>query len=59
MRACGLGDDPAAAILDGGALALSSGPPFGIQGRGFARLNFGTSPALVEEIVERLARVVQ
>jgi len=58
FRELGLGDDPAAAILERGGLALNSGPTFGPQGAGFARLNIGTSPALVEEAVERIARTV-
>jgi cystathionine beta-lyase len=58
FRELGLGDDPAAAILERGGLALNSGPTFGPQGAGFARLNFGTSPALVEAAVERIARAV-
>jgi cystathionine beta-lyase len=59
FRALGLGEDPAAAILERGGLALNSGPSFGPQGAGFARLNFGTSPALVEAAVERIARTVE
>jgi bifunctional pyridoxal-dependent enzyme with beta-cystathionase and maltose regulon repressor activities len=43
------GPDPSQPILARGRLALSPGPQFG----GFARLNLGTSPALVEEAVER------
>jgi cystathionine beta-lyase len=58
LRALGLGDDPAEPILERGRLALSPGPQFGPRGAGFARLNFGTSPALVEEAVRRIARVV-
>ena len=58
LRRLGLGEDPAAVILERGGLALNSGPTFGPQGAGFARLNFGTSPALVEEAVERIARAV-
>jgi cystathionine beta-lyase len=54
-RALPLGDDPAAAFLERGRVALSPGPNFGRQGRGFARLNFGTSAALVAEAVERMA----
>src|SRR5690606_32487551 len=38
-RALGLGDDPARVFLDRGRVALSPGPTFGVQGRGFARLN--------------------
>jgi cystathionine beta-lyase len=58
LRALELGDDPSAAIREHGGVALSPGPSFGRQGAGFARLNIGTSPALVEEAVERIARVV-
>jgi cystathionine beta-lyase len=58
MRALELGDDPSDAILERGRLALSPGPIFGQEGRGFARLNFATSPALVEEAVARIARTV-
>jgi cysteine-S-conjugate beta-lyase len=54
-RELGLGDDPAAAFLDRGRVALSPGPDFGRQGRGFARLNIGTSPELVAEAVRRMA----
>jgi cystathionine beta-lyase len=54
-RALELGDDPAAVFLERGRVALSPGPTFGELGKGFARLNFGTSPALVEEAVRRLA----
>lgn len=56
LRRLGLGPDPAAPILERGRLALSPGPQFGPQGAGFARLNLGTSPALVEEAVERICR---
>jgi cystathionine beta-lyase len=55
-RDLGLGDDPAELFLERGRVALSPGPRFGAQGRGFARLNFGTSNALLEEAVERMAR---
>lgn len=56
LRPLDLGEDPAEVILERGRLALSPGPQFGRQGAGFARLNFGTSPALVEEAVARIAR---
>lgn len=54
-RELGLGDDPAARFLEQGRVALTSGLLFGAPGRGFARLNFATSRALVEEMVERIA----
>jgi cystathionine beta-lyase len=56
LRAFGAGDDPAEAILERGRIALSPGPSFGSQGAGFARLNIGTAPALLEEAVERIAK---
>lgn len=58
FRALELGPDPSQPILERGRLALSPGPQFGPQGAGFARLNLGTSPALVEEMVERIARAL-
>ncbi|HLI44492.1 MAG TPA: aminotransferase class I/II-fold pyridoxal phosphate-dependent enzyme [Acidimicrobiales bacterium] len=51
----GLGDDPAAVLLERGRVALTSGLGFGEPGRGHARLNMGTSPELLEEIVRRVA----
>ena len=54
-RGLGLGDNPAEAFLERGRVALSEGPTFGEQGRGWARLNFGTSAALLEEAVLRMA----
>ena len=58
FRPLGLGPDPSQPILDRGRVALSPGPQFGPQGAGFARLNLGTSPALVEAAVERIAKAV-
>ena len=57
--ALGLGEDPAAAFLERGKVALSSGPSFGTGGTGFARLNIATSRKLLEEAVRRMASVVR
>lgn len=54
-RELGLGDDPAAAFRSRGRVALAPGPDFGAAGRGFARLNIGTSPDLMAEAVRRMA----
>ncbi|MEU4689246.1 aminotransferase class I/II-fold pyridoxal phosphate-dependent enzyme [Actinoplanes sp. NPDC023714] len=54
-RDLGLGDDPAAAFLERGRVALSSGPAFGTGGAGHARFNLATSPALITEAVRRMA----
>lgn len=50
----GLGDDPAARFLARGRVALSRGLDFGPNGAGFARLNMGTSRALLTEAVTRM-----
>jgi cystathionine beta-lyase len=50
--------DPAATFLANGRVAVSPGPAYGKQGDGFVRLNFGTSPELVSEMVMRMARAV-
>jgi cystathionine beta-lyase len=57
-RALRLGPDPARAFLEQGAVALSSGLTFGIEGEGFARLNFATTRTLLEEAVRRMRRAV-
>ena len=54
-RGLQLGDDPAAAMLRRGRVALSSGLQYGDAGAGHVRLNFGTSAELVVEIVHRMA----
>lgn len=54
-RALGLGDDPAVEFARRG-VELSPGPTFGAEGRGHVRLNFATSPTVLEEIVATMAR---
>jgi cystathionine beta-lyase len=51
-------DDPAADILANGRVAVNPGQDFGEQGRGFVRLNMGTSPALLEEITRRMGAAI-
>jgi cysteine-S-conjugate beta-lyase len=59
FRPLSLGDDPAATLLERGRIALYSGPLFGEPGRGFARLNFATSPEILTEAVTRIATALQ
>ncbi|MFG2291089.1 MalY/PatB family protein [Streptomyces sp. NPDC048595] len=54
-RRLGLGDDPAAAFLARGRVALSPGPDFGTGGAGHVRLNLATSPEVLTEAVRRMA----
>ncbi len=58
-RDLGLGDDPAAAFLERGRVALNSGPTFGTDGAGFARLNLATGPEILTEAVHRMARALE
>lgn len=55
FREAGLGDDPAAVLLERGQVALSPGPSFGAEGAGYARLNFATSATILHEAVDRIA----
>ncbi|MEO6087654.1 MAG: pyridoxal phosphate-dependent aminotransferase, partial [Umezawaea sp.] len=53
-RALGLGDDPAAAFLDRGRVAFSTGADFGSGGTGFVRVNLATAPDVIHEAVRRM-----
>ncbi|MEU1539699.1 aminotransferase class I/II-fold pyridoxal phosphate-dependent enzyme [Actinacidiphila glaucinigra] len=57
-RKLGLGDDPAAAFLARGRVALSAGSEFGTGGEGHARLNLATTPEVLTEAVRRMAKAV-
>jgi cystathionine beta-lyase len=56
--ALGLGDDPSAAFLARGRVALSPGPSFGRPGVGHARLNMGTSRQILAAAVDRMATAI-
>jgi cystathionine beta-lyase len=58
-RALGLGDDPMRFFRDEAGVLLFSGPSFGPEGEGFVRLNFGTPPRILEEILERMDSAVR
>lgn len=55
FRATGLGDDPAGWLLGAARVRLSEGPAFGPGGAGFARVNFATTPPVLDEILSRIA----
>ena len=55
FREVGGGDNPYATLLEHGKVALSPGPNYGTGGQGFARLNFATSPEILEQIIDRVA----
>ena len=52
------GDNPARRILKDAKVALHFGPAFGAEGAGHVRLNFGTSPEILTEAIERIASLV-
>jgi len=54
LAAYGLGDDPAAWLLANARVALGAGPDFGEHGKGFVRLNFATTRAVLDEALDRL-----
>lgn len=55
LQAMGWGENPARRILRDAKVALHYGPAFGDEGKGYVRLNFGTSPEIITEAVERIA----
>ncbi|MEU4015615.1 aminotransferase class I/II-fold pyridoxal phosphate-dependent enzyme [Microbacterium sp. NPDC028030] len=52
------GENPARRILRDAKVALHFGPAFGAEGAGYVRLNFGTSPEILTEAIERIAALV-
>lgn len=58
FRALGWDEDPAARILREARVALVSGPEFGPEGVGFARINFACGPEVLEEAIDRIAALV-
>ena len=54
VSACGLGEAPAARLLELAGVAVSEGTGFGTNGDGHVRLNFGTSGTVLDEILDRL-----
>lgn len=58
FRETGLGDNPAAVFQEEAKVVLTPGPACGEAARGFARLNFGTPLPVLEEIIDRIGRVL-
>jgi cystathionine beta-lyase len=58
VEALKLGDDPSKVLLEKGRVALNAGHTFGAQTSQYVRLNFATSPEIVTEAIDRIARTV-
>ncbi len=52
------GTDPFRFFHDVARVGLNDGADFGVHGRGFVRLNFATSRAVLDEIIDRMADAV-
>ena len=59
MRALDLPRGPYEFFLQQANVALSNGTTFGEPGRGFVRLNFATSRAILDEILERMEAALE
>jgi len=59
FRALDLRPSPFAFFLEKARVALSDGATFGAPGRGFARINFATSRAILAEALERMAKALR
>ena len=57
-REMGLPEGPFRFFLDRARVALGNGEDFGPPGQGCVRLNFATSPAVLEEVLGRMAGAV-
>lgn len=58
LRALNLGEDPGAVLIERAKVAFNSGHIYGALGKSHVRLNFATSPAIITEAIERIARVL-
>ena len=59
LSALGWGDNPAVRIRRDADVALHLGPLFGEEGRGHVRINFGCSPEVLREAVERIGALAR
>ncbi|MBT5849863.1 MAG: pyridoxal phosphate-dependent aminotransferase, partial [Acidimicrobiaceae bacterium] len=50
---------PAAVLLEKAGLALNRGMDFGSNSEGFARLNFATTPEILDMVIDRIVNAVK
>jgi cystathionine beta-lyase len=56
--AYGIGDDPAAYLVENAKVAFVPGVRFGEKFSSYIRLNFATSPEIIEDAINRVARTL-
>lgn len=59
LSAYALGENPAATLVEKAKVAFVAGARFGAQSDQFVRLNFATSPEIIEEAFNRLSPVLR
>ena len=59
LSALGWGENPAGRILRDARVAFHLGPYFGEEGHGHVRINFGCSPDVLREAIERVGALVR
>ena len=55
LRAFGLGEDPAAVLIEAARVALNSGHKYGAAYDGFVRINLACDPEILREAIHRIA----
>jgi cystathionine beta-lyase len=58
LESLNLGEDPSVTLLEKGRVAFNAGHTFGKQSSQYVRLNFATSPEIITEAIERIAKVI-
>lgn len=58
VESLNLGIDPSVTLIEKGRVAFNPGHAFGKQCDQYVRLNFATSPEIITEAIERIARAV-
>ena len=56
LTSLNLGSDPCATLLERGKVAINGGLMYGPRHSQFARFNFGTSPEIITEAIDRIVR---
>jgi len=58
VEALNLGENPTATLLSSGLVAFNAGHTFGKQCSHYVRLNFATSPTIITEAIDRIAKAL-